>query len=237
MLKEEWGFGGIVVTDWDNVGHLVNDQRVCSDYAQASAMALQAGNDVSMATPSFFGGCQEALRRGLLSEAEIDAVVRRVLTLKFRMGLFEDPGRSDAGQIRDRIGCAEHRQVALRAARESLVLLRNGSWQGSPLLPLDRSRPRVVAVVGPNADDPLAQLGDWSLGSGQMVGPSGAKHPRETIVTVLDGLSKRPPTELVAGFPRNRRPRCCGRRRQSGLHRRDEIHGHSGIAKRAGRLD
>jgi beta-glucosidase len=69
-----------------------------------------------------------------------------------------------------------------------LVLLRNETVDGAPFLPLDPLRPRRLAVVGPNADDPLSQLGDWSLGSGQMVGPSGPQHPRESVVTIADGL-------------------------------------------------
>jgi len=188
VLREEWGFEGILVTDWNNLGHLVHSQRVCADHAEAAALALRAGNDLIMATPEFFEGAQEAVARGLLSEAEIDAVVRRVLTLKFRMGLFEDAGLSDPERIRTQVGCAAHRELALRAARESLVLLRNEAWEGAPLLPLDPARPRRIAVVGANADDPDAQLGDWSLGSGQMVGPSGARHPREATVTVRDGV-------------------------------------------------
>lgn len=188
VLKEEWGYEGILVTDWYNVGHLVHSQMVCADFAEAAAVAIKAGNDLIMATPEFFEGAQEAVARGLLTEAEIDAVVRRVLTLKFRMGLFEDPGLSQPEAIKTKIGCAEHRAVALRAARESLVLLRNETVNGVPLLPLDPKRPQKLAVVGPNADDPLAQLGDWSLGSGQMVGPSGTDHPRSATVTVVDGI-------------------------------------------------
>ncbi|HCM26682.1 MAG: beta-glucosidase [Treponema sp. GWB1_62_6] len=190
VLKEEWGFKGILVTDWNNVGHLVDNQRICADYAEAAAVALKAGNDLIMATPEFFDGCREALERGLLSVAELDAVVRRVLNLKFRMGLFENPGFSDPERIRTRVGCVAHRQVALRAARESLVLLRNERKDGMALLPFDPSRPRKLALVGPNADSPLAQLGDWSLGSGQMTGPSGSEHPRSATVTVLDGIRR-----------------------------------------------
>jgi beta-glucosidase len=128
--------------------------------------------------------------RGLLTEAEVDAVVRRVLTLKFRLGLFENQGFSEPDRIRTVIGSPAHREAVLRAARESLVLLRNDAVEGAPLLPFDPAKPRKLAVVGPNADNPLAQLGDWSLGSGQMVGPSGPEHPRHTVVTVLDGVKK-----------------------------------------------
>jgi beta-glucosidase len=200
VLKEEWGFEGILVTDYDNVGRLVKDQKVCGDYAEASALAIKCGNDLAMATHEFFDGCLEALRRGLLTETELDATVGRVLALKFRMGLFEDPGRSDSARIASVIACAEHAAVNLRAARESLVLLKNGEQGGEPLLPLDPSKPRKLAVLGPNADNPLAQLGDWSLGSGQMTGTNGDTHPRECIITPLDGIkSMLPPGWSLVG--------------------------------------
>ena len=188
VLREEWGFQGILVTDWNNVGHLVNNQKICADFAQAATVAIKAGNDLMMATPEFFEGCKQAVTQGLLAEAEVDAVVRRVLGLKFRMGLFENPGKGQKDMVKTLIGCKEHRSVALRAARESLVLLRNENVNGIPLLPLNPKEPKKLAVVGPNADNPLAQLGDWSLGSGQMVGPSGPAHPRAATVTVLDGI-------------------------------------------------
>ncbi len=188
VLRDEWGFEGILVTDYDCVGRLVHDQRVCADYAEASAAALNCGNDMIMQTPGFFEGCAEALRRGLLSEAVLDQAVRRVLLLKTRMGLFENPRRGDPGRVAEIVGCEAHREINLRAARESLVLLRNEKVDGSPFLPLDPKRPRKIAVLGPNADDPLAQLGDWSLGSGQMTGPSGDRHPRSSIVTIRDGI-------------------------------------------------
>ncbi len=188
VLKEEWGFEGVLVTDYDNVGRLVKDQRVCADYAEASALAIRSGNDFIMATPQFFDGCLEAVRRGLLTERELDQTVRRVLALKFRMGLFENPGRSDPERIAKVIGCEEHVAANLEAARESLVLLKNDAVGGASILPLDAGRPRRIAVLGPNADDPLAQLGDWSLGSGQMTSPSGAGHPRASIVCALDGV-------------------------------------------------
>ena len=92
MLRRKWGFEGVLVTDYDNVGRLVKDQRVCADYVEAAALAIKSGNDLVMATPEFFEGCIEAVRRGLLAETELDSTLRRVLALKFRMGLFEDPG-------------------------------------------------------------------------------------------------------------------------------------------------
>jgi beta-glucosidase len=135
-----------------------------------------------MCTPEFFEGALEAVRAGRLSEADIDAPCRRLLALKFRLGLFEDPRRPDAARAAAVIARPDHRAANLTAARKSLVLLQNDG-----LLPLDPGALRTIAVVGPNADDDLNQLGDWSLGSSQHP-PSAGKHPRERTTTVLDGI-------------------------------------------------
>jgi beta-glucosidase len=185
VLKDEWGFEGILVTDYDNVGRLVYEQRVAPSLVEAAVIAVRCGNDLIMATPGFFEAAQEAVERGLLLESEIDEVVRRILLLKLRMGLFENPRRPDREAQARVVSCAEHRELNLRAARESLVLLSNDG-----LLPLDASKLTSVAVVGPNADNALAQLGDWSLGSSQY-GPEYGQQPRELTSTVLDGIRER----------------------------------------------
>ena len=182
VLKEEWGFGGVVVTDWDNVGRLVREQKVCATYADAAITALRAGNDIMMTTPQFYDGAIEAVRSGRLAEAEIDAPCARLLALKLRMGLFENPRRPDLERAAAEIERADHRAVNLEAARQSLVLLQNNG-----LLPLDAVKAISIAVIGPNADDDLQQLGDWSLGSSQHLAEAG-KHPREKTTTVLDGI-------------------------------------------------
>lgn len=182
VLREEWGFEGVVVTDWDNVGRMVWEQRTCPDYATAAALAIRAGNDFSMATPNFFDGALEAVSCGMVEETLIDQAVRRILRLKFILGLFEDPRRPDATRASQVIGVAAHREEALEAARQSIVLLRNDG-----ILPLSPEAERV-ALIGPNADHPLAQLGDWSLGTGQA--NVGKLHPRESVVTIRDGFAQ-----------------------------------------------
>jgi beta-glucosidase len=181
VLREEWGWHGVVVTDWNNVGRLVVEQRVCATPAEAAALAVRAGNDIVMVTPEFFEGALEAVRTGRLSEAEIDVPCRRLLELKLRMGLFENPRRPDPARAAREIARADHRATNLAAARASLVLLQNDG-----ILPLGPGT-RSIAVVGPNADDDLSQLGDWSLGSSQHP-PSAGKHPRARTTTVLDGI-------------------------------------------------
>jgi beta-glucosidase len=183
VLRGEWDYHGTLVTDWDNVGRMVWEQQVCADLTEAAAVAVRAGNDLVMTTPGFFEGAQAAVAQGLLSEEEIDAAVRRILRLKFRLGLFENPRGPDAERQAAVIACAEHTELNLEVARRSLVLLRNDG-----LLPLDAAAaPLRVAVLGPNADDPSAQLGDWAGNSGQVDWmPDG--QPREMIETVLDGF-------------------------------------------------
>ena len=196
VLRGEWGYTGALVTDWDNVGRMVWEQRIFPDHATAAAAAVRAGNDMIMTTPEFFEGAQEAIRRGLLDEASIDRAVARILTLKFRLGLFEDPRRPDVARQRAVIASPEHTALNLEVARRSLVLLTNDgtlplgggatTGDGGRTTPVDPA-PRRIAVVGPNADDAHTQLGDWAGNSGQVDWlPDG--HPREMTTTVLDGL-------------------------------------------------
>lgn len=193
VLKGEWGFTGTLVTDWDNVGRMVWEQQVCADDVEAATVAVRAGNDLVMTTPAFFEAAQEAVARGLLDERQVDEAARRVLRLKLELGLFEHPRPPDAERQRLVIGSAEHAALNLEVARRSLVLLTNDGTLPYAVSDL----PRTVAVLGPNADDPQANLGDWAGASGQVDWmPDG--HPRETVETVLDGFrSVVPPTWTV----------------------------------------
>lgn len=182
VLKDEWGFKGVLVTDWDNVGRLVREQKVCATFADAAVAAVRAGNDISMTTPEFYEGAIEAVRSGKMAESEIDAPCARLLALKIRMGLFENPRGPDLEQAAVEVNRADHRDTNLEMARQSLVLLQNNG-----LLPLDPASLKSIAVVGPNADDDLQQLGDWSLGASQHPKEAG-KQPREKTITVLDGI-------------------------------------------------
>jgi beta-glucosidase len=182
VLKGQWGFTGTLVTDWDNVGRMVWEQKVCADDVEAATVAVRAGNDLVMTTPAFFEAAQEAVARGLLDEAAIDAAARRVLRVKFELGLFEDARPPDPARQDQVIGCREHADLNLEVARRSLVLLTNDGT-----LPLGTEAARTIAVIGPNADDPQANLGDWAGASGQVDWmPDG--HPRDTVETVLDGF-------------------------------------------------
>jgi len=196
VLKGEWGFQGTLVTDWDNVGRMVWEQRVCVDDLEAAIVAVTAGNDLVMNTPQFSEAAQRAVAQGRLDEGAIDAAVGRILKLKFDLGLFEDPRAPDRAAQARVIGSTEHVSLNLAMARRTLVLLKN-----TGLLPLPQGLPPTgdtastsaagvrVAVVGPLADDIDAQLGDWAGSSGQIDWmPDG--HPRELTVTVREGLSR-----------------------------------------------
>jgi beta-glucosidase len=215
VLKGEWGFTGTLVTDWDNVGRMVWEQKVCADIVEAATVAVRAGNDLVMTTPSFFEGAQTAVEKGLLAAAEIDEAVRRILRLKFELGLFEDPRRPDSARQREVIGCAEHAALNLEVARRSLVLLRNDGtlpWDGGltagpadddgrPGRAVGSGRARTIAVIGPNADDPQAMLGDWAGASGQVDWmPDG--HPRHLVETVLDGVRAVVPPDWTVTYAR-----------------------------------
>ena len=213
VLRGEWGYTGALITDWDNVGRMVWEQKVQPDHTHAAAAAVRAGNDMVMTTPLFFEGAQEAIERGLLAESDLDRAVARILTLKFELGLFEDPRRPDATRERMLVGCDDHAAVNLELTRRSLVLLRNADG----VLPLaggfastgadgralgsEDGRPRRVAVVGPLADAAQAQLGDWAGSSGQADWlPDG--HPREMITTVLDGIRAQVPQDWTVSASR-----------------------------------
>lgn len=186
-LRGAWNYQGTLITDWDNVGRSVWEQKVKPDYVQAAADAVKSGNDLVMTTPKFYEGAIEAVKTGLLDESLIDAAVARILALKFRLGLFEDPRLPDQERINAVIGSEEHQQLNLEVAREAVALLKNN---GS--LPFNAAGAKRIAVVGPLADDAQTQLGDWAGSSGQINWmPDG--HPREMITTVLDGFKQLSP--------------------------------------------
>lgn len=177
VLRGEWGYTGTLITDWDNVGRMVWEQRIQPDYVHASAAATKAGNDMIMTTPGFYESALEAVEKGLIDADAFDRAVSRILTLKFELGLFENPRLPDDDLIAQVVG--SHQDLNLEVARESLVLLENDGT-----LPL--AAPLKVAVLGPVADDVDCLLGDWAGASGQAELPGG--QPREMSTTLLDGI-------------------------------------------------
>ncbi len=186
VLRGEWGFRGLVVSDWKNVEHMHDEQRVSPDLMDATLRLVSAGNDMAMNTPGFTELVIDLVERGQLDEALVDQAVRNVLRLKFEIGLFDENRYADLEGGAEIIGSAPHGAVALESACQSLVLLKNED----ACLPLS-PKVRRIAVIGPNADEPQAQLGDWVMWSGQLGEAALPDRARESVVTVLDGIRAR----------------------------------------------
>lgn len=187
VLRGELGFDGFVVTDWDNVKSLIDKQHVCETLDEASIKAVSAGNDMIMKTDAFYQAAIDACRAGRLPLADVDAAVLRILTVKFRFGLFEHPEKPCR---KGRIGCAEHQALALQAAREGVVLLKNKG-----MLPLKNAK--RIAVIGPSADDIRAQYGDWTYFTHPQHEPDQIT-PVRPYTTLLEGMREAfPDAEIV----------------------------------------
>jgi beta-glucosidase len=160
VLRDQWKFQGFVVTDCGAVSNLVKGFHLAKTPEEAAAMAINAGVDLECG-----GNMQKNLAKaredGLVTDASIDRAAGNVLTSHFRLGMFDPPEMVPYSKISaDVIGSPAHEEIALRAAQESMVLLKNASNLGKPLLPLSRKAVRSIAVVGPYAA--AAQLGDYS---------------------------------------------------------------------------
>lgn len=147
ILRRDWGYQGLVVSDYDGVSNLVNIDHATPDYDEAGILALTAGVDCELPSTKSYANLAQMVRAGRLEEKHIDRAVMRILTEKFRLGLFEHP-YVDADAAERLLGGSEGQALAYRAATESMVLLQN---KGS-LLPLDSTRIRTIALIGPNAD-------------------------------------------------------------------------------------
>jgi beta-glucosidase len=157
VLRGEWGFQGAVVSDYYAIGDLMKVHHIAADIEQAARRALEAGVDIDLPSGTAYASLTQQVRDGRVSEARIDAAVRRLLTLKFRAGLFEHP-YADADQAVAITNNAEARALALKAAQRTLILLKNDGTL--PLRLPEASLPKpVIAVIGPNAA--VARLGGY----------------------------------------------------------------------------
>ena len=154
-LRRKWGFDGLVVADYAGVNLLYSHHGVADDAAKAAALAFNAGLDIELPGHECALHLQTALERGDIDLSVIDAAVSRVLTAKFRLGLFEHPYVDPDGV---NVNGAQAAAVAHRAALESIILLKNDA-----LLPLSPDRATRMAIIGPTADDPLALLAGYSF--------------------------------------------------------------------------
>lgn len=156
LLRDELGFEGVIVSDYNTVPMLLHYHRLTDSKPEAAALALEAGIDVELPELRYYGGpLREAVEGGRVPISLIDRSVARVLRMKFQLGLFEDP-YVDASSAPAVFDTAEQRELALRIAEKSIVLLKN---EGG-LLPLGRALKRI-AVIGPSADDIRLLQGDY----------------------------------------------------------------------------
>ena len=183
VLRDEWGFDGFVVSDAFGVGNLII-QGHARDGRDAAFRALSAGLNMDMASSTYIQNLAELVKDGLLSVDQIDEMVRPILTLKFKMGLFEHP-YVDETLLEKVTALPEHRQAARLAAQRSMVLLRNDGG----LLPLSKNL-KNVAVVGPLADSMEATEGSWMVFG----------HKPEAV-TVLQGIRSKMPGANVSYAP------------------------------------
>jgi beta-glucosidase len=162
VLRREWGFSGLVVSDYFGVEQMQTRHHVAADKADAAAQALDAGVDLELPDPYGFSELVGLVKSGRMAESAIDRPAARMLRAKFLAGLFENP-YVDPDRAERVTNTPEHQSLALQAARESIVLLKN---QGA-LLPLDRARVKTLAVIGPNAKG--VHLGGYSRDPGRGV--------------------------------------------------------------------
>jgi beta-glucosidase len=172
ILKGEWGFQGFVVSDWGSIGEMVPHGYV-ENLEQAARVALLAGSDMDMESRAYVAHLASLVRSGAAAEKQVDDAVRRVLRVKFRLGLFDDPFRySDAAREAQALANPAHQAAAREVARASIVLLKN---EGG-LLPLDKGA-RRIAVIGPLAADKDSPLGSWR-----------AQAVADSAVSLLEGI-------------------------------------------------
>lgn len=170
VLRNEWNFQGYVFSDYGAVSQLYSFHKIARDKAGAAEIAVSAGVDLEAARPDSYTHLVRLVKEGKVSEALIDNSVRRILTAKFKAGLFEKP-YPKAVDIKKKVHTPEHIALAQRVAEESIILLQN---EGN-ILPLEIDRLRNIAVIGPNADQ--VQYGDYSY-----------TRDNKSGITVLEGI-------------------------------------------------
>ncbi|NOZ27476.1 MAG: glycoside hydrolase family 3 protein [Chloroflexi bacterium] len=156
ILRKEWGFEGYVVSDCGAIRDIYMYHKVVDTPEEAAAMAVKAGCDLNCGETYY--ALLKAVGKGLISEEVIDRAVKRLFTARFRLGMFDPPEMVPYAQIPYEVNdCPEHRALALQAARESIVLLKNANG----FLPLSKEL-QTIAVIGPNADDVPVLLGNYN---------------------------------------------------------------------------
>ncbi len=172
ILRNEWGFKGFVVSDWNSVGEMIN-HGFAADLNDAASISINAGLDMDMESRAFVNNLANLVKENKVSEEVLNEAVRRVLRIKFLLGLFDDPFKyCNKEREKKNIMSNEAQNAALKVAERSIVLLKN---EGS-LLPLKKDL-KNIAVIGPLADSKTDPLGAWA----------GFGNP-DDVITLLDGI-------------------------------------------------
>lgn len=180
VLKDAWKFNGFVVSDWGSGAEMI-DHGYARDLRHATEMSANAGSDMDMESYGYVAYLKELVETGKVDIAVIDDAVKRILRVKFNLGLFDDPYRyCDATREKELIYNPAHAVAALDVARRSIVLLKNEYVKGSgkALLPIAKTQQKI-AVIGALANDKNSPLGGWRIGSDD-----------STAVSVMEGLKK-----------------------------------------------
>jgi beta-glucosidase len=172
VLRKEWGFKGLVFSDYEGLKMLYTFHHVAKDAEGAAILGMAAGIDVEAPTPDVYSQLLKLVKAGKIKEAAIDSAVTRILTAKFKARLFEKP-LADTTQLKARVHTAEHVALSQQIAEESIILLKNDKQ----LLPLNINKLRSLAVIGPNANQ--VKYGDYS-----------STRDSRSGITVLDGIKQ-----------------------------------------------
>ncbi len=187
LLKNELGFEGFVVTDWRDIKNLYEREKVAKSQKDAVRMAVLAGNDMSMVPDdlSFYNHLVELVKEGAVPMSRVDDAVRRILKVKFQLGLFENPYPNK--KLKEKFGSEEFRQASLQAARESMTLLKNDG----DLLPLSKSS--KILVTGPTSNLLSVLNGGWTF---TWQGDEEGLYPQEKL-TILEAVQEKIGSENV----------------------------------------
>lgn len=174
ILKEDWKFNGFVVSDWGSINEMI-PHGYAKDSKQAAAIALNAGSDMDMESYAYIEHLASLVKEGKVKESLIDDAVKRILRVKFELGLFDNPYKyCDEIREKETVGKASFQEGVLEMAKKSIVLLKNEN----NLLPLKKSGTKI-ALIGALANDKTSPLGSWRIAADD-----------ETAVSVLEGLQQ-----------------------------------------------
>jgi beta-glucosidase len=172
IVRNEFGFKGFYVSDWMDIERIYSLHHTSETLDDAFIESVNAGMDMHMHGPKFADAIIKAVKNGMIPESRIDEACSKILTAKFRLGLFENPYVDE--KIKEKVVFNQtHQATALDAARNSIVLLKNNG-----LLPLKENKYKRIFITGPNADNETI-LGDWAL-----------QQPQDRIITIKEGFEK-----------------------------------------------